>query len=59
MGRALRPGGVAILSGLLTEQAAEVLEACLASGARRVLTYMTVAEWAEWAEEPPSMQSLD
>lgn len=32
MGRALRPGGVAILSGLLTEQAAEVLEACLASG---------------------------
>jgi uncharacterized protein YqgV (UPF0045/DUF77 family) len=35
-----------------------VHEACLASGARRVLTYVTVAEWAEWAEEPPSMQSL-
>ena len=32
MGQALRPGGVAILSGLLNDQAAEVREACLRAG---------------------------
>jgi uncharacterized protein YqgV (UPF0045/DUF77 family) len=36
----------------------QVHEACLASGARRVLTYVKVAEWAPPADDVPSMASL-
>jgi len=54
LARAVRPGGVVILAGILAEQAESVLEACLAGGLQR-LDERRSGEWVALVtkSEPP------